>query len=182
MKTAQCRLLFLGILFLLLLPNYAPSQSFSHLDRFKSWIGQTESNGANRSSLIDSMNRYVGNPLGSPYCSAAVCYSLRPSKFKTGLATRLKTKESFTSWDVIIGKRQIKKGYIIIWQKGETIFGHAGLAFKDWNGTKGETYEGNTSSGNKGSQSNGDGFWHRFRSIQPTSYFRIKYITPVENE
>lgn len=168
------------MLFLLALPNFAHSQCFLHLDRFKNWIGQTETKGQNRSNLIDSMNRYVGNPLGSPYCAAAVCYSLRPSvKFKTGLASRLRTKESFTSWEVIVGKRHIKKGYIIIWQKGNTIFGHAGLACEDWDGIKGETFEGNTSPDNKGSQSNGGGFWHRFRTIQPTSYFRIKYITPI---
>jgi hypothetical protein len=167
------------IIVLLLIPISTQSEQYYHLDRFKSWIGQTESNGANRSSLIDSMNRYVGNPLGSPYCAAAVCYSLRPSKFRTGLAIRLKVKESFTAWDVITDKRQIKKGYILIWQKGETIHGHAGLAKENWNGTRGKTYEGNTSSGNKGSQSNGDGFWSRNRAIQPTSYFRIKYITPI---
>ncbi len=125
------------------------------------------------------MNRYVGSPLGSPYCAAAVSYSIRPNSPKSGLARSLRTKNTFTALDVIQGKRQIKEGYILIWQKGETISGHAGLADKDWIRTKGATVEGNTSAGNKGSQSNGDGFFYRQRRIEPTNYFRIKYITPI---
>ena len=142
-------------------------------------MGQKESKGANRSPLIDSMNRYVGSGYGNPYCAAAVSYSIRPNLPKSGLARNLRTKDTFSAFDVIQGKRKIKAGYILIWQKGETISGHAGLANKDWNGTKGETIEGNTSAGNSGSQSNGDGFFKRQRSIQPTSYFRIKWITPI---
>lgn len=161
------------------MPSYAHSQCFLHLSRFKSWLGQTENKGANRSILIDSMNRYVGNPLGSPYCAAAVSYAIRPNKPKSGLARALKTKETFTAWDVIQGKKSIKKGFIIIWQKGETISGHTGIAKENWNGTSGKTYEGNTSSGDKGSQSNGDGFYERSRKIQATSYFRIKWVTPI---
>lgn len=125
------------------------------------------------------MNRYVGSPLGSPYCAAAVSYSIRPNSLRSGLARALRNKNTFAALEVIQGKKQIKRGYIIIWQKGETISGHAGLANRDWNGVKGETVEGNTSAGNKGSQSNGDGFFIRQRSIQPTAYFRIKYITPL---
>jgi hypothetical protein len=172
------QLLFSLFICLLVLPNFAHSQSFSHLDRFRQWIGQKEQK-PNRSPLIDSMNRYVGSPLGSPYCAAAVSYSIRPNGPKSGLARSLRTRTTFTALDVIQGKKQIKRGYILIWQKGETISGHAGLANKDWNKTSGETVEGNTSAGNKGSQSNGDGFFIRQRSIQPTSYFRIKWITPI---
>lgn len=174
------RLQLLCLLFLCLSvsPSFAHSQSSSHLDRFRSWIGQKEER-PNRSKLIDSMNRYVGSPLGSPYCAAAVSYSIRPNSPKSGLARSLRTKNAFTALDVIQGRRQIKEGYILIWQKGETISGHAGLADKDWQGTKGLTVEGNTSAGNKGSQSDGGQFARRQRSIEPTNYFRIKYITPV---
>lgn len=173
------RLLLVLCLSVLLLSNLLLSQPSLHLNKFRSWLGQKESKGANRSPLIDSMNRYVGSGYGNPYCAAAVSYSIRPNLPKSGLARNLRTKQTFTALDVIQGKRKIKAGYILIWQKGATISGHAGLANKDWNGTKGETIEGNTSAGNSGSQSNGDGFFKRQRAIYPTSYFRIKWITPI---
>ncbi len=182
------RLHYVFVLFWLLsVPqNCALSQSFSHYDKhitiFEQWLGQTETRGANRSGLIDSMNRYVAYPLGSPYCAAAVCLALKLSGkpiFKSGLAQNLRNSDSFSAWDVFTGKRQVLKGDLLIWQKGTTVFGHAATASKNWNGASGETYEGNTSSGEKGSQSNGDGFWHKFRHISPTSYFRIKWITPI---
>ncbi len=182
------RLHYVFVLFLLLsVPqNYALSQSFSRYDKhvaiIERWLGQTEDKGANRSKLIDSMNRYVGNPYGSPYCAATPCFALKISGnavFKTGLARNLRNKDTFTAWDVITGKRQIMKGDLLVWQKGETINGHAAVASENWNDASGETYEGNTSSGENGSQSNGNGFWARFRSISPTSYFRIKWITPL---
>lgn len=167
-------------------PNCALSQSFSRYDKhvaiIEQWLGQTENKGENRSRLIDSMNRYVSNPLGAPYCAAAVCLALKLSGkpiFKTGLAQNLRNKDTFSAWDVFIGKRQVMKGDLLIWQKGATVFGHAATASKNWNSISGETYEGNTSSGENGSQSNGDGFWRKFRQISPTSYFRIKWITPI---
>lgn len=150
----------------------------------KSWMYQTETNGPNRSPLIDKMNRYVGSPLGSSYCAAAVCYSDSiangKSRFRTGLARNLRNKETFSAWEVLTGKKQIKKGYVIIWQNGQTVFGHAATASEDWNGWKGKTYEGNTSPGEKGSQSNGGGFYPRVREISQTSYQRIKWITPLD--
>lgn len=144
---------------------------------------QTEVNGPNRSPLIDSMCKYVKTALGSSYCAATVCYSQYLSGkpgFKTALARNLRDKGTFPAMDVITGKRQIKRGNVIIWQDGDTVFGHAATAREDWVGTKGKTYEGNTSPGTKGSQSNGGGFYPRDRTIEPYAYKRIKWITPID--
>ena len=161
------------------------SQSFLHYDKhvavIEKWIGQREVK-PNRSPLIDSMNRYCKSAYGNPYCAATQCYGLMLSGkpiFKTALAYNLRNKDTFSALEVILGKKKIYRGDLLIWQKGETISGHAASAYSDWNSTKGETIEGNTSSGVKGSQSDGDGFWKRTRSIDPTSYFRIKWITPI---
>jgi len=159
-------------------PVLVHSQYFSHLNRFKSWLGQTEQK-PNRSPLIDSMNKYVGNPYGSPYCAASVCYAIRNGVFRTGLATALRNNSSYSAFDVVRGKRAVQKGDIVVWQKGSTVFGHAGLVASNWDGVRGETYEGNTSGNERGSQSNGDGFYKKQRTIQPTVYFRIKFFTPV---
>jgi hypothetical protein len=44
---------------------------------------------------------------------------------------------------------------------------------KQWKGKSGTTIEGNTSSGTRGSQNDGDGVYQRNRSIYPLNYFRI---------
>lgn len=166
------------------LPSSLSETISKRLAVLKGWMYRVETNGPNRSPLIDSMNRYVGSPLGSSYCAATVCYSeykaTGKSTFKTGLARNLRNKKTFGAWDVLTGKRQIKAGDIIVWQNGETVFGHAATAREDWNGWKGKTYEGNTSQGTKGSQSNGGGFYPREREISQTAYQRIKWITPLD--
>lgn len=97
---------------------------------------------------------------------------------KSGLARKLVTKkQTFTAYDVVMGRQQIKKGDILIWQKGTTIYGHTGFASDDWDGTTGKTIEANTSPGTGGNQSNGDGVYQRKRTIEVYSYFRIKWIT-----
>ena len=147
----------------------------------KSWVGKTETHGANRSPLIDSMNKYVKNPVGSPYCAATVCYSEYQSgkpKHRTGLARNVRDSSTFSSNDVIMGKRKVERGSYVIYQKGETIFGHIETAIKDWKSIEGETIGGNTSPTNKGSQSNGGGFYKRWRKIEPYSYSKIRWITP----
>lgn len=163
---------------------YSSRSSTRAVDVFVKWIGQQELR-PNRSPLIDSMNRYVGNPLGSPYCAAAVSYAYYKAGnpfVKSGLARNLRTKYTYSAYDVFVGKAKIYDGDILIWQKGETVNGHAAIAHGDWIGKSGESDEGNTSSGEKGSQSDGDGFWRRRRAISPTSYFRIKWITPCSKQ
>lgn len=67
---------------------------------------------------------------------------------------------------------ELPAGTIIVWRRGTTPFGHAGLV-EIWKGRSGTTIEGNTSSGERGSQNDGDGVYRRRRTINPTNYFRI---------
>jgi hypothetical protein len=79
---------------------------------------------------------------------------------------------------VLIGQKRPEPGDIIVWKKGNTIFGHAGIVL-EWDGACGKTIEANTSSGVYGSQADGDGVWIRERCIEPGNYFRIVSFTPV---
>ena len=79
---------------------------------------------------------------------------------------------------VLLGQKVPKGGDLIIWRKGNTIFGHIGFVLT-WDGACGTTIEANTSDGAYGSQSNGDGVYVRERCIQPGNYFRIVSFTPV---
>jgi hypothetical protein len=148
----------------------------------RSYVGESEKK-PNRSFHIDRWNRNVRNPLGSPYCAAFVYWCLDsagvkyPQK-KSGLARGLVTKkQTFTAYDVIMGRQKVLKGDIPIWQKGTTMFGHTGFAAEDWDGTGGKTIEANTSPGTGGNQSDGDGVHIRNRRIEVYSYFRIKWFT-----
>jgi hypothetical protein len=130
----------------------------------------------NRSPEIDEWNRYVKNRVGSSYCAAFVSAMIQSPNLKSGSAIRLIKKNSIKSDDVLKGSI-INSGWIVIWRKGNSINGHAGIVVS-WNKKNGITIEGNTSAG-KGNQSNGNGVFERQRKIEPFNYFRITHFTPV---
>lgn len=137
----------------------------------------------NRSPEIDAWNRYVGNPLGAQYCSAFVSYVAGHSdatlKIKSGLARRWFIKTTIRAGQVLIKKMVIPPNYVVIWARGNTIYGHAAITTAYWIRGKGMTIEANTSSGVKGSQHDGTGVFERYRKIEPYNYFRIIGFTQL---
>jgi len=116
---------------------------------------------------------------GAQWCAAFVNFCLDSAGIKTlpftgsGLARHFATlNKTIKATEVLQKNMEIPPGAIIVWRRGSTPFGHAGIV-KKWKGKNGDTVEGNTSSGLKGSQHDGDGVWKRSRSINPTNYFRI---------
>jgi hypothetical protein len=116
---------------------------------------------------------------GSQWCAAFVNFCLDSSGVRSlpftgsGLARHLATRnKTIKATDVIAKNMQLPSGTIVVWRRGATPFGHAGLV-ENWRGKTGTTIEGNTSSGVSGSQHDGDGVWRRSRTINPTNYFRI---------
>lgn len=95
---------------------------------------------------------------------------------RSGLARHywLKSPRHFrhTIGEVLAGRYSPKAGDLVIWARGNTIYGHIGFVLYDWNGDRGWTIEANTSSG-KGSQYDGDGVYKRLRKIEPFNYFKI---------
>lgn len=142
----------------------------------------------NRSYDIDRWNAYVKNALGSPYCAAFPSWCNykggSPVKIRTGLARNLWTKSpsnrKHSITEILSGKYVPKPGDIVVWVKGNTIQGHAGFVDRKWKKGQGWTIEANTSSGNTGSQRDGDGVYRRWRKIQPYAWFRI--IGVVDND
>jgi hypothetical protein len=152
-----------------------------NVDSLSLYIGTTEIR-SNRGPMIDKMNRLVGNPLGSAYCAAAQSWALTVTKaqypkIRTGLATKFITSRSIPA--ALAKTLRIPNGYLVIWRKGATIFGHAG-AVVGWDNGIIYTIEANTSPSNRGSQREGDGIWYKTRRIDPYDYFRIVFFTPVE--
>ena len=169
---------------LLLHSSVASQESPRHMQIAKGYVGTVEKTGHNDGAKIEWIIKSEGGATGSSYCSYFVSKCLDSAKVKeptirSGLARNFITKKSIPANDVLIGKTKIPEGTILIFQKGNTINGHIGFV-KSWNKQYGNTIEGNTSSGQTGSQADGDGIWERKRKIEPTNYFRITSFTLVK--
>lgn len=146
-----------------------------HITIAKIFVGQKEV-GNNRSVIADLSNKFVGNKLGSPYCQATVSYVLElaySGKYKkTGLATAFRGDKRISALDVYYGRDSVLIGDVITYQKGESIFGHAGFSIENWKGIKGMSFQANTTK--RGESSNGQGVYLKPAEIQPFNIFRIK--------
>jgi len=145
-----------------------------HIDTAKSYLHVREQR-PNRGKEIDAFNREVGNALGSPYCAAFAGYCIRYGgaiypKEMSGLARHYYSRSvhRYTAGDVMKGKEQVRRGDLVIWQRGSGIYGHVAFAYADWQGIRGVTIEGNTAP-----YKQKEGVWIRVRKIQPYSHFRI---------
>jgi hypothetical protein len=97
---------------------------------------------------------------------------------RSALAYHFITDESIQAKEILRTGKQLEPGTIIVWRKGNTIYGHTGFLIR-WKGSSGITIEANTSPGDYGRQRDGDGVYVRKRSIQPLNYFRITHFTKV---
>ena len=154
-----------------------------HVQIAETFVGVREKTGRNDGKEVEMFLKSVGLSKGYPYCAAFVSYCLTQANVKkpvvrSAMARNFETRESIKAKDVLIGKNKVPPGSIIVWRKGSTVNGHAGFAV-NWSGVKGNTIEANTSSGEKGSQSDGDGVFKRTRTIEPGNYFRITSFLPV---
>jgi hypothetical protein len=150
----------------------------------KSYDG-TKEIGKNRGVAIDKFNKFNRVALGSPYCASFCSYVLDSAnkivpikyKVKSALAMKLRNKKTYSAKEVLNGKKYPKASEIIVWQKGKTVFGHAGFVTKDWIGISGESIQANT---NKSKESrDGNGIYIKKAKIEPFNYFRIVAFTPV---
>ncbi len=178
---------YLYSVFLLLLPLLSftlNGQTPRHLAIAEKFIGVKEATGHNDGPEVEMFLHSVGRHKGDSWCAAFVSYCLtaaqiKEPKIRSGLARDFKrSKYLVLSNDVLRGIKWVPRGSLIGWEKGNTIFGHIGFVL-NWEKQSGKTIEGNTSSGEQGSQSNGDGVYIRSRMIQPANYFRIRWFVFV---
>ncbi len=148
------------------------------LEIAKGFIG-TKEVGNNGGYWVTRFQRSTRSPKGAQWCASFVNFCLDSAGVKglpftgSGLARHFATRnKTIKATEVIAKNMELPPGTIIVWRRGTTPFGHAGIVDK-WKGKKGTTVEGNTSSGLQGSQHDGDGVWARSRVINPTNYFRI---------
>jgi hypothetical protein len=164
------------------------------LDTARSYVGTIEKTNHNDGPVVEKFLSSVGRKKGDSWCAAFVSYCLQAGSvsfplIRSGIARSFKLPGSIKAKDVLTGRYKILPGTIIVWEKGNTIFGHVGFV-ESWNGQSGITIEGNTSKdmafhGDKSSvftnanKNNADGVYRKNRFIQPANYFRITCFTQV---
>ncbi len=180
------RYLFWVFALLLLLQSAGLSQiktaNLRYVDTAFSYVGIREKTGKNDGVEVEKFLKSVGLKKGDSWCAAFVSYCLtvtnHPFPVRSGLARSFVKKTSLLATSVLQGRGQVNTGDLIIWQKGNSISGHIGIvAIVD--NKEYITIEGNTSSGQKGAQADGDGVYAKVRTIQPYNYFRIKWFTKI---
>jgi hypothetical protein len=165
-------------LHLTFLPPLFASRSHDVYEIALGFVG-TKEEGNNRGYWIERFQKITNSPRGAQWCASFVNFCLDSAGVKglpntrSGLARHFATRnKTIKAKDVLQSNMELPAGTIIVWRRGSTPFGHAGIVEK-WKGKSGTTVEGNTSAGRSGSQNDGDGVWRRARSINPTNYFRI---------
>lgn len=177
-------MLYMCLLTLLLLQQVSQASEPRHLRLAKSFLHVREV-ARNSSPDIDRWLQFVGLSSGNPYCAAYVSYIVHVSKVteprvRSGLARNFVTHRSVPATKVLMGMVVIPAGSVVIWRRGNTIFGHVGFTTQAWKGKTGFTIEANTSSGAAGSQFDGNGVFQRTRSIVPGNAFRITDFTLIQ--
>lgn len=173
--------ILLPTLFILLLissPRLYASRSHETYKIAKGFVGVREE-GNNKGYWVERFLASCGLRGGAQWCATFVNFCLDSAGVKglpntrSGLARNFITKnKTISAKKVLETNMELPAGTIIVWRRGTTPFGHAGLV-EIWKGRSGTTIEGNTSSGERGSQNDGDGVYRRRRTINPTNYFRI---------
>lgn len=148
-----------------------PSDSLSIRDKVinvaTGLLGLRETNGSNRSPQIDAMNRFVGAPLGSPWCASFNAWVYKEAGVKNF------PKSAWSpdwvrnpSWTRSSGGKEPLPGDAFgIWFSSKNRVAHTGLV-KKW-GSSVTTIEGNTGPsgtvpGSPGDR-DGDGSYKKFR-------------------
>lgn len=184
------RYFYLHLVLLLVLLSLVSNAQYNptHLDTALTYVGVTEATGNNDGPEITKFLNSVGLNSGYAWCAAFVSYNLNVSegienpKIRSARARDFKVKQRIDAERVLMGIDTIHPGYIVGWEKGNTVFGHLGFVTHKWVGKYGKTVEGNTSPGIHGSQRDGEGVYLRERGIHPASYFRITWFVPYSYE
>ncbi|RTL21745.1 MAG: hypothetical protein EKK55_15645 [Rhodocyclaceae bacterium] len=165
------------------------------VDTALQYVGERETRGYNRSPFIDKINRLAGVPVGSSWCMASAFFSYHAAAAALGVRNPLLRTASVSAQvrfalqagsglqvirlRGIVGAERISvmKGDVLCAKRGGGTAGdlgrlwpgHVELAVADYGATV-ATVGGNTSSGRRGSQRDGDGQWRR---VRPKAWFLV---------
>lgn len=139
------------------------------LDSAKKFVGIKEKTGHNDGKEVENILRHVGQRKGAPWCAGAVVTAIDTARgneplpiLRTPLANGIyndaKKRGRLSGYNIVLA------GDIGTWRHPGTSQGHTcRVESVKWPFMI--TLEGNTGSGNGGSQRDGDGFYRRMRKI-----------------
>ena len=184
-------LVILGLLMLLII-CFSQAQGATLQDRViensSRYLHVRELHNDNRSPDIDRWLRYLGLPMGQPYCAAFYVYNYheqghnlprigRCSLLWQTCRARELTYKTFDAESVSVGIEKIQPGDGIIWRHGRgtnsNFNGHAGLALAQTGRASFRSREGNTQPGSAGNQREGGGVFDRNRRLDIGSAFEV---------
>lgn len=90
-------------------------------------------------------------------------------KVRSGLARAFVLRNSIPAKRVLAGQK-VQKDWLIIWQRGSTIFGHIGFVVAQEGRNRFRTIEGNTENAVR----------IKVRTIEPLNYFRVTHFTKTK--
>lgn len=159
------------------------------VDTASRYVGVQEE-GYNRGALIDTWNRFVGAPLGSPYCSAFVSWVIYRARAVPRGRFPLALQWSRVHGVLPPRRSLLRPGMLIVWRRGSSGWrGHVGFC-EAVRGDVITTIEANTSPPGMRSpardEGEGDGVWRKLRSWERNAYagnaFRIVALVPLRSE
>lgn len=141
------------------------------LDVGRKLVGQSETHGANRSPVIDAMNRLTGVPMGSPYCASFNAWCYFEGNAPSGWPKSAWSPDWVRSptWTAAKGGKPPKPADAFgIYFASKSRVAHTGL-IETWGDASAVTIEGNTSPSAEfgaASDRDGDGIWRKRRLIR----------------
>ena len=167
------------LLFLLLLPFSSVSAEKSNkvveIARSYSNVRETKEN---RGPEVDSFNKPYKN-IGGPWCGTFVATVLNKAKailpkIRSALAQNYITKQSVKAKHVAKGYITAEAGWLAVWKRGNTRYGHVGILTERTRCPTFRSIEGNVKVKRK------QGVFELTRKITDLYSFRVAYFTPTE--
>ena len=140
---------------------------------------------------VDTINMFLASvdlPPGNPWCSAFLSYLLdladvKEPTVRSGLARNFVYQSPerliIPAGRVLAGVAEVPEGSIVVFQRGNTKFGHNGINTKEWSGQRGIYISGNTSPPSGGSEASGGGVWEKPARINPNAVLQIREFVLV---
>lgn len=157
----------------------------AHVDTAKSytWVREVR---PNRHPMIDTWNRFVGAPLGSPYCASFASWVLSRARVRAPVVRSAWSQAFRVGWSVPPSRQAMQPGSVLVWRRGSSGWqGHVGFLVR-LDGDRMLTVEANTSPTERGtvrSQRDGDGVYVKTRSWKRNAFagnaFRLVAVTHV---
>ena len=135
---------------------------------------------------VDTINMFLSSvslPPGNPWCSAFLSFVLDEAEVnepsvRSGLARNFVYQSPqrliIPAGRVLAGVAEVPEGSIVVFQRGNTKFGHNGINTEKWSGATGVYISGNTSPPSGGSEAAGGGVWEKPSRINPNAVLQIR--------